>query len=188
MRASTILGVATLSTMLLLTGCKKKQPQTTPPPPQPAPVETPAPPPPPPPAPAPAPTPPPSPFDGDLDAVNSYVNERGLIADVYFDYDRDGLRDDARARLQKNADFMKEQPQFLYSLEGHCDERGSIGYNVALGDRRASSAKGYIVSLGVADGRMKTVSYGKERPVCKEADESCWSKNRRVHFVITGRR
>jgi peptidoglycan-associated lipoprotein len=130
----------------------------------------------------------PSPFDGDLDAVNRYVTEHGLIADVYFDYDRDELRSDARSRLQQNAEFMKEQLQFVFTLEGHCDERGSIGYNVALGDRRATSSKTYITSLGVAEGRMQTVSYGKERPVCTESNEACWSRNRRVHFVITARR
>jgi len=188
MRAPSIFAVAVLSISVLWTGCARKRAVTTPPSPPSAPVEAPAPP--PPPAPAPIETPPPaaSPFDGDLDAVNRYVAEHGLLADVYFDYDRDELRGDARSRLQLNAEFMKAQPQFVVTLEGHCDERGSIGYNVALGDRRATSSKHYVASLGVADGRMQSVSYGKERPVCTESNEACWSRNRRVHFVITARR
>jgi peptidoglycan-associated lipoprotein len=127
-------------------------------------------------------------LDGDLDSVNRYVIEKGLIGDVYFDYDRDELRDEARARLQKNAEFMKAQTRFVFTIEGHCDERGSIGYNVALGDRRAASSKTYVSSLGVDAGRMQTVTYGKERPVCAESNEACWSRNRRAHFVITARR
>jgi peptidoglycan-associated lipoprotein len=187
MRAPSILAVATLSISVLWTGCAKKPAVATPPPAPPPPVATPAPPP-PPPAPVETPAPAASPFDGDLDAVNRYVAEHGLLADVYFDYDRDELRGDARSRLQLNAEFMKAQSQFVVTLEGHCDERGSIGYNVALGDRRATSSKSYVASLGVADGRMQTVSYGKERPVCTESNEACWSRNRRVHFVITARR
>ena len=105
---------------------------------------------------------------------------------MYLDYDRDELRGDARSRLEQSATFLKEQPQFVFSLEGHCDERGSIGCNVALGDRRASSAKNYIPSLGVADGRVQTVSHGKERPVCTEPNETCWGRNRRVQFILTG--
>lgn len=83
---------------------------------------------------------------------------------------------------------MKAQPQFVFAVEGHCDDRGSIEYNLALGDRRASSAKKYLLSLSVADGNLQTVTYGEERPVCTESGESCWSRNRRAHFVITSRR
>lgn len=185
MRTRSIVAVFVISLSLTLTGCHKKAPKVEPVPPAPAPVVTPPPPPPPPP---PAPVPVASPFDGDLDAVNRYVVEQGLIGDVLFDYDRDELRDDARARLQKNAEFMKAQPQFVFTIEGHCDARGSIGYNVALGDHRASTAKAYVGTLGVDAGRMQTVTYGKERPVCEESNEACWSRNRRAHFVITARR
>jgi peptidoglycan-associated lipoprotein len=187
MRAPSITAIVAISLSIIVSACAKKPAQTTPPPPPPAPVEAPAPPP-PPPSPVEAPAPPANPFDGDLDAVNRYVYEHGLIGDVYYDYDRDALRDDARSRLQRNADFMKEQPQFVFTIEGHCDERGTIAYNVALGDRRATSAKSYLASLGVAGARMQTVSYGKERPVCTESGEACWSRNRRAHFVITARR
>jgi len=189
MRAPSIIAVFALSMILVVAGCAKKPAETTPTPPPPPPVVTPAPPPPPPPPPpVPPPAPVANPFDGDLASVNRYVEEQGLLGDVYFNYDRDDLLDDARARLQRNADFMKAQPQFVVTIEGHCDERGSIGYNLALGDRRAASAKSYVSTLGVADGRMQTVTYGKERPVCTESDESCWSRNRRAHFVITGRK
>jgi len=188
MRVSSFIVVVAVSASLVLSGCAKKKPQTTPPPPAQAPVEKPAPPPPPPPAPEKPPAPAVDPLDGDIASVNAYVRQHGLIDDVYYDYDQSALRDDARARLQANADFMKAHPQFLFSLEGHCDERGSVGYNVALGDRRANSAKSYIASLGVADGIMTTVSYGKERPFCTESNEACWKQNRRTHFVITGRK
>jgi peptidoglycan-associated lipoprotein len=185
MRALSIVAVCSMT--IMLANCAKKPAQSTPPPPPPAPIEAPA-----PPAPPPEPVAPPAsvanPLEGDLDSVNRYVVEQGLIGDAYFDYDRDELRDDARSRLQRNADFMKAHEEFVFTVEGHCDERGSIGYNVALGDRRASTARNYVSSLGVADERMKTVTYGKERPVCAESNESCWSRNRRAHFVITGRR
>jgi peptidoglycan-associated lipoprotein len=187
MRSLSIIAACIILMAVLLAGCAKKPAQSTPPPPPPAPIEAPA----PPTAPA-EPVAPPAPvanpLDGDLNSVNRYVDEQGLIGDVHFDYDRDELRDDARSRLQRNAEFMKAHEQFVFTVEGHCDERGSIGYNVALGDRRASSAKSYVSSLGVADGRMQTVTYGKERPVCTESNESCWSRNRRAHFVITGRK
>lgn len=187
MRAPSISAVCIILMVVVLAGCAKKPAQSTPPPPPPAPIEAPAPPT-APPEPVAPPAPVANPLDGDLDSVNRYVVEQGLIGDVYFDYDRDELRDDARSRLQRNAEFMKAHEQFLFTVEGHCDERGSIEYNIALGDRRASSAKDYVSSLGVAEGRMRTVTYGEERSVCTESNESCWSRNRRAHFVITGRR
>jgi peptidoglycan-associated lipoprotein len=187
MRAPSIIAVCIVSMTVVLTGCAKKPAKSAPLPPAPAPIESPA-----PPAAPPEPEVPPAPvanpLDGDLDSVNRYVYEQGLIGDVYYDYDRDEIRGEARSRLLQNAEFMKAHEQFVFEVEGHCDERGSIGYNVALGDRRASAAKNYVSSLGVADGRMQTVTYGKERPVCTESNESCWSRNRRAHFVITGRR
>ena len=185
MRAISFFAVYVVAVAVLLTGCAKKAATTAPPPP--APIETSA-----PPAAPPATEVPPAPvvnpLDGSLDAVNRYVAEQGLIGDVYFDYDREELGEEARSRLQRNAEFMKAQPQFAFTVEGHCDERGSIGYNLALGDRRASAAKRYLVSLGVADGQLATVTYGRERPVCAEPNEACWRQNRRAHFVITARR
>lgn len=123
----------------------------------------------------------------DLQVVNNYVSQNGLIGDVYFDFDEYELKPEARERLAKNAEFMKSHPEFVYTIEGHCDERGTNEYNLALGDRRANAAKNYLISLGVTGNRLQTLSYGEERPVCTESTEACWARNRRAHFVVTGR-
>jgi peptidoglycan-associated lipoprotein len=106
------------------------------------------------------------------------------VQDAYYDYDMADLRADARAALMKTGDFLKNYPQIKVMIEGHCDERGSTEYNLALGDRRAQAAKDYLVSLGVASDRMQTVSYGKERPFCTDHNEDCWKQNRRAHFAM----
>ena len=106
------------------------------------------------------------------------------VQDAFFDYDKADIRADARDALSKTAQFLRSYPNVKVVLEGHCDERGSTEYNLALGDRRAQAAKDFMVSLGVAADRMQTVSYGKERPFCTEANESCYSQNRRAHFVL----
>jgi peptidoglycan-associated lipoprotein len=129
----------------------------------------------------------PDPLAGDLAKVNDYLAANGLLGDVYFDFDKSDLRDDARARLSKNAEWLRAHPEFEVTIEGHCDERGTNAYNLALGQRRAAAAMDYLGSLGVAGSRMRTISYGEERPVCTESNESCWSRNRRAHFVVTGR-
>ncbi len=82
---------------------------------------------------------------------------------------------------------MRAHPNFRFLVEGHCDERGTNEYNLALGERRANAATGYLASLGIDGMRMRTVSYGEERPVCTESNESCWQRNRRARFVITGK-
>ncbi|HTS50819.1 MAG TPA: peptidoglycan-associated lipoprotein Pal [Bryobacteraceae bacterium] len=106
--------------------------------------------------------------------------------DAYFDYDKSDIRSDARDALTRDATLLKQifaqDPQFTVVVEGHCDERGSAEYNLALGDRRASSARDFLVQLGVPSDRLKTISYGKERPQCTEANESCWQRNRRAHL------
>jgi peptidoglycan-associated lipoprotein len=108
------------------------------------------------------------------------------IQDAFFDYDKSDVRGDARDALTRDAAALKailsEFPSATIMVEGHCDERGSAEYNLGLGDRRASSAKDFLVSLGVPADRLKTISYGKERPQCTESSESCWQKNRRAHF------
>jgi peptidoglycan-associated lipoprotein len=129
----------------------------------------------------------PDPLSGDLQEVNARALAQGLIGDIYFDYDQSELRSEARERLAKNAEFMVSHPQFTVTIEGHCDERGTNEYNLALGERRAAAARDYMTSLGVAASRLKTISYGEERPFCTDSSESCWSQNRRGHFVITGR-
>ncbi len=110
------------------------------------------------------------------------------ISDIYFDYDRDELRSDARTTVQENLDWLsKPYNTVVIELEGHCDERGTPNYNLALGDRRASSVARYLLNLGFSPERLKTVSYGKERPQCVDNSESCWWKNRRAHFRIASK-
>jgi peptidoglycan-associated lipoprotein len=106
------------------------------------------------------------------------------VQDAYFDFDMAAIRADARDALSKTAQFLRSYPQVKVNLEGHCDERGSTEYNLALGDRRAQAAKDFLVSLGIAADRMQTVSYGKERPFCMDHNEACWQQNRRAHFVL----
>ena len=108
------------------------------------------------------------------------------LQDAYFDYDKSDIREDARAALTKDAEALKsifqEFPSAIITVEGHCDERGSAEYNLGLGDRRATAAKDFLVQLGVPADKLKTISYGKERPVCTESNEECWQRNRRAHF------
>jgi peptidoglycan-associated lipoprotein len=108
------------------------------------------------------------------------------IQDAFFDYDKSDIRADARDALTRDAAALKQIlsqfPNATITVEGNCDERGSAEYNLGLGDSRASSAKDFLVSLGVPGDRLKTISYGKERPQCTESNEACWQKNRRAHF------
>jgi peptidoglycan-associated lipoprotein len=124
---------------------------------------------------------------GDLARVNEYLAANGLLGDVYFEFDKADLVEEARARLSRNADWLKAHPEFEVTIEGHCDERGTNEYNLALGERRAAAAKDYLGSLGVAGSRLRTLSYGEERPQCMDHGEPCWSRNRRAHFLVTGR-
>lgn len=183
--AATLLPLAALLIALPLAGCARKKP--TPPPAQPAPItqEVPA------PAPAAAPRPADavaSPLDGELVAAHEHAYRTGLLGDVFFAFDFATLDEAARDRLARNADFLRERSEFVVTLEGHCDERGTNDYNLALGERRAQSARDYLISLGIDAARLRTVSYGEERPACATSDEGCWQRNRRVHFLLTGRR
>ena len=105
------------------------------------------------------------------------------VADAYFDYDSAELRPDARQAIQKDAAFFKQYPTMRVTIEGHCDERGSTEYNLALGQRRANAVMQYLVSLGIPESRLNATSWGKEKPFCMEATEACYAKNRRGHFV-----
>jgi peptidoglycan-associated lipoprotein len=105
------------------------------------------------------------------------------VRDAYFDYDSAEIRADARDALQKTAAFLKGYPNTRVTVEGHCDERGSTEYNLALGDRRANAVKQYLVNLGIPAANLNTVSYGKEKPFCMESSEGCWQQNRRGHFT-----
>jgi peptidoglycan-associated lipoprotein len=105
------------------------------------------------------------------------------VKDVYFDYDKSEVRADQQAAIQADAQFLSQHPNINFTVEGHCDSRGSTEYNLALGDQRASAVKNALVSAGVSAGRVKTISYGKEKPFCMEESEACWQQNRRGHFV-----
>jgi peptidoglycan-associated lipoprotein len=115
------------------------------------------------------------------------LNKKGYLSDAFFDYDQSDLREDARSVLAGDAQWLKKHSTVQVLIEGHCDERGTAAYNLALGDRRANAAKEYLISLGIDASRLRTVSYGKERPFCTENSESCWQKNRRAHLVITAK-
>ena len=132
----------------------------------------------------PPPPPPPPSSTGPTLTGSEILNRQGQ--DAYFDYDKSDIRADARAALTTDADVLKSifanDPSFTVLVEGHCDERGSAEYNLALGDRRASAARDFLTQLGVRADRLKTISYGKERPQCTEATEDCWQKNRRAHL------
>ena len=127
------------------------------------------------PAPAPPPPPPPSVTDEDLFNQN--------VKDVYFDYDKSDIRGDQQASIQADAQFFSQHTNMNFTIEGHCDERGSTEYNLALGDQRASAVKNALTAAGVSASRMKTISYGKEKPFCTESNEACWQQNRRGHLV-----
>ena len=105
------------------------------------------------------------------------------VEDIFFDYDRAYIRDDAKSVLEANASYLKANKNGRILIEGHCDERGTSEYNIALGERRAQAAQKYLVALGVDQSRISTISYGKEKPFCEEHNEQCWQENRRAHFV-----
>ena len=182
-----LLGVAVLSVAV---GCGKK----------PAPVERPMP---PPAANEPEPPPPPAPdpplsepavvtpsvaSEGAIGSKNlDDLNRASPLAPVFFALDSFEVSPEGRAVLQASAQVLRQQPTWQITVEGHCDERGTAEYNLSLGERRAVAAKTYLVSLGVAAERLRTVSYGKEFPFDPGHDESAWAKNRRAHFVITAK-
>jgi peptidoglycan-associated lipoprotein len=108
----------------------------------------------------------------------------GPLTDIQFGYDSFELSDEARQILQGHAGWLRNNQQGRVEIEGHCDDRGTVEYNLALGAKRASMTKSYLTSLGVSTDRITTISYGEELPLCYEASESCWSRNRRAHFVV----
>jgi peptidoglycan-associated lipoprotein len=132
-----------------------------------------------------APPPPPAPASRGGTLESRVLSD---LRDALFDYDSNNIRDDARAALTADADALKrifaDFPTATIVVEGHCDERGSAEYNLGLGDRRSTAARDFLAQLGVPADRLKTISYGKERPVCTESDESCWQRNRRAHFSV----
>ena len=113
--------------------------------------------------------------------------EDGILKDVHFAFDKYDLDSEARAILDRNADWLRQNSRAKIELEGHCDDRGTIEYNLALGAKRAKAVKEYLVGLGIAAERISPISYGEELPLCREETESCWARNRRVHAVILGK-
>ena len=109
--------------------------------------------------------------------------EGGVLKDVHFAFDRYDLDATARDVLAANAEWLKDNPRARTEIEGHCDERGTVEYNLALGARRAKAVKDYLVTLGTSADRLSTISYGEELPLCRDQSESCYARNRRVHFV-----
>ena len=125
----------------------------------------------------PPPPPPPPPTISDEDLFNQNIK------DVYFDYDKADIRADQQGSVQADVQFLSQHANMNFTIEGHCDERGSTEYNLALGDKRASAVKNALTAAGVGPSRIKTISYGKEKPFCSESNEACWQQNRRGHFV-----
>ncbi len=115
------------------------------------------------------------------------IEKAGLLKEVFFEFDKADIREQDRATLSQDADALKRLDFLRVTVEGHRDERGTVEYNLALGERRAKAAHDYLVSLGVPADRLKTVSYGKEVPVCTQSGEDCWQRNRRAHFTVTGK-
>ena len=181
----TALVVLAASVLALAPACGPKKPPVAPAPPAPVVPE------------APPPAPPPAPRAEAPPQVDEYarlkamipeeIEKSGLLGEIYFEFDKADIRDADHATLQKNAAALKRFDFLIIRIEGHCDERGTVEYNLALGERRARAAYDYIVSLGVPADRLKTVSYGKEVPVCQQSTEECWQKNRRAHFTVTGK-
>ncbi len=134
----------------------------------------------PPPAPMSAPAPQSTIIPGSAEDLRVNVGDT-----VHFDFDKSVILDEDKGTLQRQAAWLQKYPQIRVTVEGHCDERGTREYNIALGARRANAVKEYLVSLGVSSGRLDTISYGKERPMCTESTEDCWAKNRRGVTTIT---
>jgi len=123
----------------------------------------------------------------DVEELNRVAEQRGYLQDAFYSFDESTLTTDAQSALTSSATWLKKNSQYNLLIEGHCDERGTEQYNLALGDRRANSAKEYIVALGVDVSRIRTVSYGEERPFDSGHDEAAWAKNRRAHLVIVAK-
>jgi peptidoglycan-associated lipoprotein len=185
---------AALVAIVLLAGaaaCSHNQPpvaRPTPPPPPPASTPAARPPSPPQPVEEPAVVPPePVPEDTIASGSLDDLNRNSPLKPVFFDYDSSDLSPEGQKVLDADADLLKKYPSWMVTIEGHCDERGTAEYNLALGERRAVAARTYLVSLGIGADRLRTVSYGKEFPFDPGHDEAAWAKNRRAHFVITAK-
>ena len=174
-------GLVLAAGLLVTAGCCTKKPAPTPAPEvkvEPTPVPVPV------PTEAPIVAPVAEPVAETLPADLAELNKKGYLKDVFFDYDQYDIRADQRDALAANAEWLKKWPTVKIQVEGHCDERGSNKYNMALGDKRANAARDYLVSLDIDASRISTLSYGEERPFDTGHDEAAWAQNRRGHFVV----
>jgi peptidoglycan-associated lipoprotein len=187
------LSATVLFVALIVIGCSKQVPPPAPPPPAPPPPPTaPAPPPPPPAATKPVPPPPPAAApkplsEEELFKQKSLADVTADFSDVMFDYDQFNIRDDQRATLQRNADYLRRWTTVRVTIEGHADARGTSEYNLALGQRRATAIRDYLTGIGVAADRLVVLSKGEEEPLCGEDTDACHARNRRGHFVATAK-
>ena len=155
---------------LFASGCARKAKEAPPTPPPTPPVVQPE-----------TPTSPPTPSTPSSPTSTDETSSR--FSPAFFDYDSYALRDDARAALDKDAKILRDDSGIAITVEGHCDERGTVEYNQALGEKRANAARDYLVAAGIAASRVRTISFGKERPFSEGHDESAWAQNRRAHLV-----
>ena len=176
--------ILALAAAVSFAACGKKTPPPAPPPPPPV---APEPPPPAPPPPKPEVKPQVDEYARLKAMASDEIDRLGLLQEIYFDLDKSDIREADRAALSKNAETLKKFDFLKVTVEGHCDERGTVDYNLALGERRARAAYDYLVSLGVPADRLWTVSYGKEIPVCSESTEDCWQRNRRAKLTVSGK-
>jgi peptidoglycan-associated lipoprotein len=178
--------ITLIATLLLIPGCAKKPPAATTPPPSSSPTTAP-----PPPVEEPKETwkaPPPPAAEAlppkSLASQAEEFNRQGALKDILFAFDKSDLDDAARRVLADNAAWMRSHAEFHVLIAGHCDERDTEEYNLALGDRRANAARDYLVSLGIAGARLQTISYGEERPLDAGHNEQAWARNRRGQFSV----
>jgi peptidoglycan-associated lipoprotein len=168
-------------------GCKKQQPTTIPPPADTAPTTAPA----EPVNPAPRDTvadfPAEPPTSRDVDPGVDELNRQGVLKTVYFEYDQEALSEAARTTLQENAQWLRAHPGYKVRIEGNADDRGTIEYNLALGQRRADSVREYLGSLGASASDLEVISYGEEKPASDGQGETSWAKNRRADFIIVSK-
>lgn len=143
--------------------------------------------PPPAPSPAKAATAAPSEYERIRSMEPTEINRLDLFSEVHFEFDKSDVREADHEILRKDADVLKKYDFLQISIDGYCDERGTVEYNLALGERRAKAVYDYLVSMGVSSARLKTVSYGKESSLCREHTEDCWARNRRDHFTVVGK-
>jgi peptidoglycan-associated lipoprotein len=172
LRILPVLAIIVIALGLALTGCKKKMPKETPPPPPPKVEEV---------KPAPAPD---TTGQAERDRKAAMDTDRGRLSPVYFDYDKSEIRGDQRDKVTANAEIFRRWSEWQVAIEGHCDERGTAEYNLALGERRATAAKQAIVAAGIDATRISTVSYGEEHPADPGHTEAAWAKNRRAEYKV----